>query len=281
MGYHFAVIGGDARQRYVAEELERIGCDVARFAVCGLSDTHKTVGEVAGAAESVILPMPTFAKEGYIRNEENQPITAEEIAAHLRKDAVVFLGKLDAHAKPLQARAAVHDYAAWEALAVENAVPTAEGAIQLAMEQMPQTIQGSRFLVVGAGKIGMCLAQKLALLGAEVVVTARKDIDLARIRAAGLTADITGKYRLGLGFYDCVMNTVPSKIMDAAQLESVSSDCLLIELASAPFGFDREECRLIGRKWLSGAALPGKVAPKTAGKLIAAHIFAYRKGVSI
>lgn len=278
MGYHFAVIGGDARQRYVAEELARVGCDIAAFAVSGLNDTHKTVGEAVSIAEAVILPMPAFDKNGFVRNEENQPISADEIAANLRNDAVVFLGKLDAHAEPFPA---VSDYAAWEALAVENAVPTAEGAIQLAMEQLPKTIQGSRFLVIGAGKIGMCLAQKLAVLGAHVVVTARKDVDLARIRAAGWTADLTGTYGLGLGVYDCVMNTVPAKVMDAAQLEALKSDCLLIELASAPFGFDREECRLVGRKWLSGAALPGKVAPKSAGKLIADHILAHWKGVHL
>ena len=281
MGYHFAVIGGDARQRYAAEELERIGCDVARFAVSGLADTHQSVGDAVAAAEGIILPMPSFDKGGYVRNEENQPITAEEIASHLRSGAVVYIGKLYSHAKPLQDRADVYDYSAWEPLAVENAVPTAEGAIQLAMEQMPKTVQGSRFLIIGAGRIGMCLARKLASLGAEVVVTARKPVDIARIRAAGLTADITGRYGLGLGAYDCVMNTVPAKIMDAAQLETLASDCLLIELASAPFGFDREECRLVGRKWLSGAALPGKVAPKTAGELIATHILAHWKGVRV
>ena len=281
MGYHFAVIGGDARQRYVAEELSRIGCDVTRFAVSGLSDTHKTVGDAVAAADGVILPMPSFGKEGFVRNEENQAITADEIAEGLRRDAVVFLGKLDAHAKPLQARAAVCDYAAWETLAIENAVPTAEGAVQLAMEQLPQTVQGSRFLVIGAGRIGMCLARKLDALGASVVVSARKETDFARIRAAGLTCDITGKYGLGLSVYDCVMNTVPAKIMDAAQLETLKSDCVLIELASAPFGFDREECRLLGKHWISGAALPGKVAPKTAGELIASQILAHWKGARI
>ena len=279
MGYHFAVIGGDARLRYTAQELQRIGCNVARYAVSGLADTHKTVGEAVAAADAVILPMPAFGSDGSVRNEENQMIAAEEIATHLRKGAVVYLGKLDTHAKPLQAQADVCDYAAWESLAIENAVPTAEGAIQIAMEQLPKTIQGSRFLVIGAGRIGMCLARKLTALGADVVVSARKEADFARIRAAGLTADITGKYGLGLGVYDCVMNTVPAKVMDCAQLEALTADCLLIELASAPFGFDREECRLVGRKWISGAALPGKVAPKTAGELIAAQILAHWKGV--
>lgn len=45
----------------------------------------------------------------------------------------------------------IHDYFEREELAIHNTVPTAEGAIQLAMEETPITLYGSRCLVTGFG----------------------------------------------------------------------------------------------------------------------------------
>lgn len=266
----FAVIGGDMRQRYLAEELARVGCRTERFAVPDLPDTRGSLTEVIRRSEYVILPMPSFEKSGSIRNTENQNITPREIGDALREDAVVFVGKNHDCTKSWDCT--LLDYAAWEDLAIENAVSTAEGAIEIAMEQLPETIQGSRFLVIGAGRIGMCLARKLKLLGAHVTVSARRPSDFAKLRSEDFDIELTGKYNLGLHHYQCVMNTVPAKVFDAAQLEQLDADCIWIELASAPYGCSPEECRMLGRRWFSGAALPGRVAPKTAGVLIAEAI---------
>ena len=59
----------------------------------------------------------------------------------------------------------IQDYFAREELAVANAVPTAEGAVQLAMEHLPITIHGARVLVVGFGRVGRTTAQRFQALG--------------------------------------------------------------------------------------------------------------------
>ena len=46
-------------------------------------------------------------------------------------------------------------------------MPTAEGAIQLAMEELPITLHGARVLVIGYGRLGRVLADRLAGLKAE------------------------------------------------------------------------------------------------------------------
>jgi len=46
-----------------------------------------------------------------------------------------------------------------EEMAVLNAIPTAEGAIQIAMEEMPITLHGSNALILGFGRIGKILAK--------------------------------------------------------------------------------------------------------------------------
>ena len=252
----FAVLGGDRRQTCLAEELERIGCEREVFAVPGLPDSG-TLSQVLRCADCVILPMPAFDREGYLRTEESRRISPAELAALLPENARVFGGKLPAGLLP-----GAENYAEWEALAIGNAAVTAEGAILLAMEQLPVTVQGSRFLVIGAGRIGMALAERLRLLGADVTVTARKERDLARIRACGLTADLTGRYGLGLHPYDCVLNTVPAQVFTEEQLCRLRPDCVRIELASAPGGFPP------GTPVINGGGLPGKTSPKTAGILI-------------
>lgn len=254
MAHSFAVIGGDARQRYLAEGLCRRGHVVETFGVPGLPDTKGSLREATARAEYVILPMTGEPPEG--------------LESCLPPRATVFCGKGHYTTNTVE-------YGKWETLAIANAVPTAEGAIQLAMEYLPCTLFGSRFLVIGAGRIGLCLAQKLKVLGARVTVTARKDSDRARLRSLGLTADRTGRYTLGLRQYVGVFNTVPATVLDPEQLRRLRPDCVLFELASEPGGFPREDCEAAGRTYVSGRGLPGRVAPKTAGEIILEEILSY------
>ncbi len=72
-----------------------------------------------------------------------------------------------------------------EELAVANAVPTAEGAIQIALEELPITLHGARALVIGYGRLGKALAQRLDGLGARVTVAARSWEALAWAQSRG------------------------------------------------------------------------------------------------
>jgi len=256
MPMDFAVLGGDARQGYLADYLQKEG-----HAVFGHTDPWEK-------AEIVILPLPALDKAGRIRGTMLYP---QNIAGRLSPDALVLGGKTEAfsHLFPR-----CEDYALWESLALENALPTAEGAIQIAMEHMSATIAHSRFLVVGAGRIGMVLAQKLQALGASVTLTARKDADFDRIFHLGLDSDMTGEYLKGLN-YDCVLNTVPSPVFTREQISQTPKHCLFIELASAPYGIAAQDCEAVKRQFVLGAALPGRVAPKTAGEILARQILAF------
>ena len=64
-------------------------------------------------------------------------------------------------------------------LAILNAVPTAEGAVQLAMEKLPITISGASCAVLGFGRCGSALARLLSAMGAETTVAARRPSQLA------------------------------------------------------------------------------------------------------
>lgn len=48
-----------------------------------------------------------------------------------------------------------------DSLTILNAIPTAEGAIQIAMEESKRTLHGSKILILGFGRIGKVLAKML------------------------------------------------------------------------------------------------------------------------
>ena len=238
----FLLPGQDRRSRYAAEALTKRGFRVDN---CPVS-----------LADVIVLPMRTQIPP--------------ELLEQLRPGQSVLGGCLGAQLEAIrQSGAEAFDYYADPLLPYANAVPTAEGAIGILLGRLPGTVQGSRGLITGCGRIGKVLAQKLTLLGAEITVSARKDADLGAILAAGLRAERTGDYRIGLDRYDYFINTVPASVLKPEHYLQIRPDCLLLELASDPGGFDERACREAGLNLIRAPGLPGKYAPKTAGYAIA------------
>ena len=62
-----------------------------------------------------------------------------------------------------------------EELTILNSIPSAEGAIQVAMEQSEITINSSKILILGFGRIGKILAKMLSGFGSDgIYCEARK-----------------------------------------------------------------------------------------------------------
>jgi dipicolinate synthase subunit A len=154
-----------------------------------------------------------------------------------------------------------------EEFEIANAVPTAEGAIQIAMEEMPITIYNSRAVVVGYGRIGKILSNSLKLLGCDVTVVARKESARALARANCLKAVGFSKMCEEIEKADVLFNTVPQMVIDKNALMH-AKDTLILDLASKPGGVEFDAARDIGVKVIWAIGLPGKVAPISAGKII-------------
>ncbi len=149
-----------------------------------------------------------------------------------------------------------------------NAVPTAEGALQIAMEELPITLHGARALVLGYGRIGSLLARRLHSLGAIVSVSARSYAAFAHIAAEGMQSLDTRMLTGQLGAFDVLFNTVPAKILGMSELAELHEDCLVIDLASKPGGVDFDGAQKLSRRVIWALSLPGKVAPISAAKAI-------------
>lgn len=178
---NFWVLGGDLRQACLARLLAEDGHRVHTYALSGsvvtptenltLADSLDGIGR----ADCVVLPLPVAGAEGMV----NTPLTRSALPLASLLDAlsppqILCGGRVDpVSAAMADARGLIlRDYFAREELAVANAVPTAEGAVQLAMEQMPVTIHGARVLITGFGRVGQAAARRFAALGARVSVAA-------------------------------------------------------------------------------------------------------------
>ena len=132
----------------------------------------------------------------------------------------------------------------------ENAAITARCAMGL--------IKGSSVLILGWGRIGKCLGQFLREAGAEVTIAARKESDVAMIRALGYGGVFFHEIPPLLPQFGAIVNTVPAMVVSAY---GCREDCVLLELASRP--------GMIGENIMDGRGLPGKYAPEESGQLIA------------
>ena len=242
-GYEAAVYGFE-------EAAERFGIRHAQSAE-----------ETLGGADYAVLP-PLVSRDG-----ENvyAPLAKNKIP--LRSlcfgGALVFVG---GSCPGITAK--TRAYSETEAFAVRNAVPTAEGALKLAIEATGKTICGMRACVLGFGRIGTVLTKNLLALGAKADVFARRSEARALAEALGANTCSFAELEAEIGSYDCIFNTVPQRVLSRAALAKIKKDAPFIELASAPGGADRSEALALGVKFTDGGGLPGKVTPKSAGKII-------------
>ena len=153
----------------------------------------------------------------------------------------------------------------------DTAVPTAEGALKVAIENAPVTIHGSRALVVGYGNIGKILARYLHALGAKTYVAAKRPEALAEAFGNGAHTVKIEEIGSVCGKMDYIFNTVPSNVIETDVAAKIGG--LYIELASSPYGTDIEAACTAGVSVINAPSLPGKISPKTTAKYIVRTIY--------
>ena len=274
---NFWVVGGDQRQAALARLLADDGHTVHTFALDRAEGlTCERSLEEAARADCVVLPLPAMGERGHL----NAPLSQEQYPLtwaldFLRPGQLVCAGMENQELTTAvrQRGLQLKDYFAREELAVSNAVPTAEGAIQIAMAELPITLHGARVLIIGYGRLGKALAPRMAGLGARVTVAARSWEALAWAQALGLATEHTDQLTPWLCSYDLVVNTVPVGLIGREQLAALQEGALIIDLASKPGGVDFEAARQLGVKVIWALSLPGKVAPVSSGAAIKTTIY--------
>lgn len=160
------------------------------------------------------------------------------------------------------------DYNNDEHFQYQNAFLTAEGALMTAIFETDFSLYKSRCLILGSGRIAKALIPLIKTFNADITVIARKKSEREAWKMNGVNAADFDKLALLMETADIVFNTVPSLVLGKEQIKNANKNCVIIDLASRPGGTDLEYAREKGIKAVHALALPGKIAPLTAGKII-------------
>lgn len=281
-GLYVLVVGGDERQLEVIEKLHAldahvrtIGFELETDRTAHVIKTKPTEEEFA-RSDILILPVTGLNDDGTVEAtyaESTLHVSDKQIAA-LPQHAKIFTGFSGARLRELTNRLGIEciELLARDDLAIFNSIPTAEGAIGLAIEHTKKTIHSSLIIVLGFGRVGMTLARLLKAMGANVNVGVNSDEQFARATEMGLTPFNT-QHTFPVSIpVDLIFNTIPSMIITASVIHDLPRETVIIDLASKPGGTDFRFAEKRQIKAFLAPSLPGIVAPKTAGTMLAATI---------
>ncbi len=264
----FAIIGGDLRMIKLAKLLAKEKTIVYTY---GLEQAQELknkenikicceLNEAIQDVETIIGPIP-FSADGKNINtkfSQNQIPLQELMEKTQNKKLIAGNIKQDVQELAQKNKIELIDIMNQEELAILNAISTAEGAIEIAMQNTLKTIHGSNILILGFGRIGKILAQKLERLSAKVTCAVRKQEETAWIKAYGYKETNINSLKENLAQYDIIINTVPHLILTTKNLKYVDKETVIIDLASKPGGVDEKEVEKLGLKFIWGLALPRK-----------------------
>jgi len=289
------LLGGDARQASLAQHLSRSGYTVAVWGIpdAGYMNNYKTADtpdvihaqsaqEALCSSRAVILPLPATsdgvrvhcAPEDASDRGTHRELRLTQLLENMPAGALLLAGKPPEVLRSMarNARVRLIDYYDSEEVQLKNAVPTAEGAIAIAMAELPVTLYGASCTVLGCGRIGRRISDILRALGARVTVVARSERDLNFAQICGCRALPIPEFIENPGDTDVIFNTIPVPLLGADTLEKLPGKALIIELASTPGGICTEAQRNCRQKIIRAPSLPGKVAPHSAGEILSGAI---------
>lgn len=276
--YDITLLGGDARIAYMAPYLLEKKYKVICYGMQILAGSHdssiiyaKTLKEAVEQADCIVGGIPLL-KDGKICSGQMLPdMEADELYRHLKKGQKVFGGVIPKEfiEQCRQREVPCHDFMEDEPLTILNAVATAEGAILEALKCQKTNIHGSKSLVVGYGRCGRVLAEKLKGLDAGVTVCSYSEVELACAGTFGMDTLPLERLAEKASAYEYIYNTVPAVVLKRKVLEQMRQDALIIDIASGAGGVDYFAAGELGISALHCLGLPGKYAPKISAKQLA------------
>lgn len=286
-GLNIGVFGGDERYIHIMQKAcdEHANITAVGYETANLQDDRihsTTLDKVAfSTLDVILLPVAGTDSHGKIHSsytDETMTLTSEllkstpshcsiytgtanntlrQIADAVNRNLVIFFDRDD--------------------IAIANSIPTAEATLQIAMEKTKQTIHGANVLLTGYGRVGKTIAHLFHQIGANITVAARKEADIATIRSLTYNAVFIHEMRQNLQQADIIINTVPTMLFGQQELMIIDPDTLIIDVASKPGGVDFTLANDLHIEAIHALGLPGKVAPITAGEILADVLISFWK----
>lgn len=274
MDYNFFIIGGDKRMFYLAKKLskdennvkalglEKIGYEnllnnnikIAQ-SIDEIEENDILIGGIPTTKDNIFFYTPLSDKKIYLKDIKNKKIIGGNIPSGI--NGIDLLKD--------------------ESFSILNAIPTAEGAIAKVIQETESTIMDSNVLVLGFGRIGKIICNKLKSMGANVYCTARKKEDFAWMRAYGYNGIEYNELNKKLCRINIIINTVPKLILDKNRLVLLRENVLILDLVSDPGGIDKKAIEQLGINAIQYLGIPGKTAPEKTGEYISESIYGILK----
>lgn len=291
--YDIAVIGGDKRTAYMVPFFRESGYKVICF---GIQETEEAEMEAKHSMEAghSIEAKHSIEADGYagslreavdsadvivggIPLEKKGVLDIRELSRLIRKRHTIFGGVIpETFRQECGERNIVCcDFMQVESIAVFNAVATAEGAILEALRHKDTNIHRSKSLVIGYGRCGKILSDKLKGLSALVTVCSGSQTELALADAYGMQTLALDQLGEKAGEYEYVYNTVPAPLIDEAVLQKMNKDVLVIDIASGKGGVDYKAAKELSVHALHCLGLPGKYACRISARCLTDYVLGH------
>ncbi len=167
------IIGGDARMQTAYKKLKSSGFNVGSLGL--FANQEDSIPE----ADVLLFPVPTSLDGKTVNCPLTKAVIPLSRVNERRADALVLTAGYDFKCENQI------DYLKLDSFCLLNAVPTAEGAIAKAIDATDICLWKSKVLVIGFGRVGKILADRLYGMKCRLTISARKDADFAFIDALG------------------------------------------------------------------------------------------------
>jgi len=265
--FDFAIVGGDKRIADMAYVLAKKGYDVICFGIVECTKDEKiqyadNLQDAVSKAPVIICGIPFEKNGGLYFEKENSFTPLTELQRMLRKRHTIFGGVIPEDFRRICEKRNIgcFDFMKEEPLTIYNAIATAEGAILEAFVHKNTQLHQSKTLVLGYGRCGKVLADKLKGLSAKVTVCTEDLRELAAATALGYQVLPLAEIPQHIEGFEYIFNTIPTTVLTKSCLKNMSEDSLVIDIASNRIGVDYEAAALLKRKVLFCPGLPGKYA---------------------
>lgn len=278
------IFGGDLRQVYLAKAFLKKGFRVFTYRTAepirhdNCIELH-SLKELFEQCKIVIGPIPLTKDLVSVASASTAELSISSFSELLTKDHVLIGGSIpDRIAEACTSRdIPFYDYMKDEKIAILNAIATAEGSIMEAIRSSDINLHGSTCLVLGYGRCGKILANKLKALDATVIIAARSEESLAYAEASGFQTITISNMKKILPFCQFIFNTVPALILDKGNLSHVDPKVTIIDIASQPGGVDYEYAMKHNLNAKLCLGIPGKVSPRSSADILLTGIVSFLK----
>lgn len=261
------ILGGDKRLDYVYDKFSENNKSCVR-----INSYTENLSDVISGAVYIVLPVPCCdSKSNIFSVNKDFKLSCDALVEMLSDKNIVFGCNFSKELIYQLGRKNIiyYDLNRNEEFLIYNAFLTAQSALRLMLENTEALLTDKRVLITGFGRVSRALAHTLKGVTPDITVCARKKEQLNEAYCLSYKTTTYDKLSDTISNYDIIFNTVPDRIFDKEKISLFKGDAVYVELASSPYGADRNDFEISNKQYILAGGLPGKYTPYSAGKKIA------------